>query len=81
MFLRNKIFQTLIYVFVYASKETPFKQYPALENVYIFAFAIPLYLPLEAKDRKQWSTSRAQSSNCGLPFGLLSQGNRDKFLH
>ena len=39
IFLRNKSFQTLICVLIYATKETPFQQY--IKNAYIFVLAIP----------------------------------------
>ena len=44
---KNKLFQTLIRVLVYATKETPFQQYFALK-VYTFSYSpYPLYLPFE----------------------------------
>ena len=38
IYLRNKLFQTLICVLIYASKETPFQQYFALK-VYTFSYS------------------------------------------
>ena len=48
IFLRNKSFQTLIRVLIYANKETSLQQYFALK-MYTFSYSsYPLYLPFDS---------------------------------
>ena len=46
-FLRNKLFQTLICVLIYATKETPFQQYFALKMYTFSRSPYPFFRPFE----------------------------------